>query len=120
MSFSRNSPLIDFQLFLNILILSSWEKELEISNQSSVFSENKLKSMSNNDNNKKQPLNTSLLKGFFAGVVFSHINKRFVIGTLVGTAVGIFIEQNFQDIPNVKIITNDWMETLKTAVKPKK
>ena len=73
--------------------------------------------MSSDD--KKKPLNLPLLKGFVAGVVFSHINKRFVLGALVGSGIGMFIEQNFQDIPNVKIVGNQLIENLKAIVKPK-
>ena len=32
----------------------------------------------NNNGGKKNPLDSSLLKGFAAGILFSHINKRFV------------------------------------------
>lgn len=69
---------------------------------------------------KKQPVNSGLVKGFLAGVLFSHINKRFIIGTLVGICAGMFVDQNITDIPNVRIIANDWIETFKSATKPKK
>jgi len=68
---------------------------------------------------RKQPLNTALIKGFFAGVIFSHINKRFMIGALIGTGLGMFAEQNFQNIPNVKEIGDEWISFIKSINKPK-
>lgn len=76
--------------------------------------------MSDDEKNKKQPLNSSLLKGFIAGVLFSHINKRFVIGALIGTLGGMFAEQNYKELPNIKLIANDWIEHIKEGSKPRK
>ena len=47
---------------------------------------------------QKTKLDTSLLKGFVAGVVFSHINKRLILGFLVGTLAGAYIQQNYMKV----------------------
>lgn len=51
---------------------------------------------------KKQPTPISFLKGFLAGVLVSHISKRFILGLLAGTLTGVYAEQNFQEVPNAK------------------
>ena len=51
---------------------------------------------------KKQPTPTSFLKGFIAGVLVSHISKRFIFGILAGALTGVYVEQNFQNIPDAK------------------
>lgn len=67
----------------------------------------------------KTKLDASLLKGFVAGVVFSHINKRLVLGFLVGSIAGAYIQQNYADIPNVEEIAQDWIAHVRRALNKK-
>lgn len=75
--------------------------------------------MSTGDGPEKESLNTSAIKGFLAGVVFSHINKRLIIGAVAGSFIGMFVEQNIKDVPDVKEKGKEWFEVLKTAFGPK-
>jgi len=75
--------------------------------------------MNDNNDRKKNPLDSALLKGFLAGVLFSHINKRFLLGSFAGIGVGMFIEQNYNDIPDVKKTLRDCIDSIKSATKPK-
>lgn len=74
----------------------------------------------NSSGEKKNPLDLPLLKGFVAGVIFSHLNKRLIAGLLVGTISGIYIQQNYSDIPRVEATIRDWVEKLKDSVKKSK
>lgn len=74
----------------------------------------------NNNDRKKNPLDSALLKGFVTGVLVSHINKRFILGAIVGTGVGMFVEQNYTEIPDVKQAVSECIENIKSATKPKK
>lgn len=68
----------------------------------------------------KQPFNWSLAKGFLAGVIFSHINKVFVLSAAVGLCGGMYVEQNFDNIPNVKVAVREWIAAIKSSVPEKK
>ena len=50
----------------------------------------------------KKIFDWAFVKGFAAGVIISNINKVFVLGALIGTVSGIYIEQNYEQIPHVK------------------
>ena len=71
------------------------------------------------DTDKKQPPNLSLVKGFIAGVIFSHINKVFVLSAVVGVAGGMWVEQNISGVPNVKQVTSEWIRTFKKTISKK-
>ena len=75
--------------------------------------------MSDSNDRKKNPLDSALLKGFLAGVLFSHINKRFILGSFAGIGIGMFIEQNYKEIPDVKKTLSDCIDSIKSANKPK-
>ena len=62
------------------------------------------------DSSKKAALDYSFIKGFVVGVVFSHINKRLLLGMLVGTLTGAYIQQNYQGIPNVEETAKNWLK----------
>ena len=42
------------------------------------------------------------------------------MGSLVGTGIGMFIEQNYTDIPDVKKTISELIEEIKTAANSKK
>lgn len=62
---------------------------------------------------KKERLSSSLLKGFAAGIIVSHINKTLVLGVLVGTAAGLYVEQNYKSVPNVEKELKKFWEKVK-------
>ena len=68
---------------------------------------------------QKTKLDTSLLKGFVAGVVFSHINKRLILGFLVGTLAGAYIQQNYEGVPVVEETAKEWLENIRSALNKK-
>ena len=70
-------------------------------------------------NKEKRKLDGSLLKGFVAGVVFSHINKSLLLGFLFGSLAGAYIQQNYQDIPNVEDTAREWAANFRSALNKK-
>ena len=64
----------------------------------------------------KASLDYSFIKGFVAGVVFSHINKRLLFGLLVGSVTGAYIQQNFEGIPNVEETAKKLVLSIREAV----
>ena len=72
------------------------------------------------DSSKKAALDYSFIKGFVVGVVFSHINKRLLLGMLVGTLTGAYIQQNYQRIPNVEETAKKLAQTIREALEKKK
>jgi hypothetical protein len=69
--------------------------------------------------NKKNPLDLPLIKGFVAGVIFSHLNKRLIGGIIIGTVSGIYIQQNYVNIPNVESTIKEWVEKTRQALEKK-
>lgn len=69
---------------------------------------------------KKNPLDLPLLKGFAAGVIFSHLNKRLIAGLLVGTVSGIYIQQNYAEVPHVETTIKNWIDKLKESMNKKR
>lgn len=72
------------------------------------------------DSSKKAALDYSFIKGFVVGVVFSHINKRLLLGMLVGTLTGAYIQQNYHGIPNVEETAKKLAQTIREALEKKK
>lgn len=68
----------------------------------------------------KVALDYSFLKGFVAGVVFSHFDKRLVLGLLVGTLTGAYIQQNYEGIPNVEEKAKNLMQSIRDAMEKRK
>lgn len=58
----------------------------------------------------KAAIDYSFTKGVVAGVVFSHINKRLLLGILVGTLTGAYIQQNYQGIPISRKRRKSWLK----------
>ena len=54
------------------------------------------------EDGEKRSFDWTFVKGFAAGILISNINKVFVLGGLVGTLSGIYIEQNYGQMPHVK------------------
>lgn len=69
---------------------------------------------------KKAALDYSFLKGFAAGVVFSHVNKRLILGLFAGTLTGAYIQQNYEGIPNVEDMAKRFMQSIRDAMNTKK
>ena len=72
------------------------------------------------DSSEKAALDYSFIKGFVVGVVFSHINKRLLLGMLVGTLTGAYIQQNYRGIPNVEKTAKKLAQTIREALEKKK
>ena len=51
---------------------------------------------------EKKSFDWTFVKGFAAGLVVSHINKTLMLGVLLGTVSGIYVEQNYDSIPHVR------------------
>lgn len=68
----------------------------------------------------KAAIDYSFTKGVVAGVVFSHINKRLLLGILVGTLTGAYIQQNYQGIPNIEETAKKLAQTIREAMEKKK
>ena len=71
-------------------------------------------------NSKKAALDYSFLKGFVVGVVFSHVNKRLILGIVVGTLTGAYIQQNYDGIPNVEETAKKFVQSVRDAMNKKK
>ena len=69
---------------------------------------------------KKATLDYSFLKGFAFAVVFSHVNKRFILGLVAGTLTGAYIQQNYEGIPNVEDMTKRFVQSIRDAMNKKK
>ena len=72
------------------------------------------------DNSKKAALDYSFLKGFAAGVVFSHVNKRLILGLVAGTLTGAYIQQNYEGIPNVEETAKRFVQSIRDAMNKRK
>ena len=59
---------------------------------------------------KKLLFDPTVIKAFLAGVVISHLSKNLLVGVLVGTLSGIYVQQNVSGVPSV---TDSWKEFLK-------
>ena len=62
----------------------------------------------------------SFFKGIFAGVFFSHLNKRLTLGIVVGTLTGVYIQQNYEGIPNVEDMPKRFVQSIRDAMSKKK
>lgn len=47
-------------------------------------------------------LEPGVLKAFVVGLVVGNLNKGLVLGFILGTMGGVYIQQNFTNIPNVR------------------
>ena len=68
---------------------------------------------------EKKEISVSLLKGFAAGVILSHINKNLILGLVVGTLGGCYIQQNYSGMPDVSKTAKEWLNTIREAMKKK-
>ena len=55
-----------------------------------------------NGEEKKKSFDWTFIKGFAAGLLVSHLSKNLMLGFLIGTVSGFYVEQNFRNIPDVK------------------
>lgn len=58
----------------------------------------------NNDGERelRPVLEPGVLKAFVAGLVMGNLNKGLVLGFILGTMGGVYIQQNFVNIPDVR------------------
>ena len=68
---------------------------------------------------EKKEISASLFKGFAAGVILSHINKNLILGLVVGTLGGCYIQQNYSGMPDVSKTAKEWLNTIRDAMKKK-
>ena len=47
-------------------------------------------------------LGPAVLKAFVAGLVVGNMNKGLVLGFLLGAVGGVYIQQNFTQVPDVR------------------
>jgi hypothetical protein len=72
-----------------------------------------------NSSNDKREISGSFIRGFAAGVILSHINKNLILGLLIGTLAGCYVQQNYTGIPDVSETATEWVNTLKESIKKK-
>ncbi len=72
-----------------------------------------------NSSRDKKEISGSFLKGFGAGVILSHVNKNLILGLLIGTLAGCYVQQNYTGIPDVSETAVEWANTLKESIKKK-
>ena len=65
---------------------------------------------------KKATFDGALVKGFLAGVLFSHINKRLMLGFIAGVVGGAYIQQNYDDLPDVEATVREWFEAVRSNI----
>lgn len=58
------------------------------------------------------------LKGFGAGLLVAHFNRHLVLGTLLGTAAGMYYQQEY-GAPDVKQQIDDVKEKIKYILQTK-
>ena len=70
---------------------------------------------SSGNSESKKPLTVGLpmVKGFIAGIVFSHLNKNLILGFLLGGLAGVYAQQNFSGLPDVAETFRDFMRRFK-------
>ena len=73
------------------------------------------KSQDTDEGKGKKSFDWTFVKGFAAGVIISNINKIFVLGALIGTISGIYVEQNYDQIPHVKTEVNKVLKSIQDA-----
>ena len=50
----------------------------------------------------KPVLEAGVLKAFVVGLVVGNLNKGLILGFLLGTVGGVYIQQNFARVPDVR------------------
>ena len=72
-----------------------------------------------NSASEKKEVSGSFFKGFAAGVILSHVNKNLILGLLIGTLAGCYVQQNYTGIPDVNETVSEWMNAVREAIKKK-
>ncbi|EGD76420.1 hypothetical protein PTSG_07539 [Salpingoeca rosetta] len=67
----------------------------------------------------EQRVEYPFIKGFAAGLFVAHFNRHLLMGALLGTAAGMYYQQEF-GAPDVKQVYDDTCEKLKDLLKPPK
>lgn len=61
------------------------------------------------DRDEKPELQTGVVKAFVAGVVLANLSKNLLLGTIVGSLAGAYIQQNFVGLPDIKKTWKDFI-----------
>lgn len=56
----------------------------------------------NNERELRPVLEPGVLKAFVAGLVMGNLNKGLVLGFILGAMGGVYVQQNFVNIPDVR------------------
>ena len=73
----------------------------------------------NNSAGNKREISGSFIKGFTAGIILSHINKNLILGLVIGTLAGCYVQQNYTGIPDVSETATEWMNTIRESIRKK-
>ena len=61
------------------------------------------------ENSELRPvLEPGVLKAFVVGLVVGNLNKGLVLGFLLGAMGGVYAQQNFTQVPDVKSVWHDF------------
>ena len=61
------------------------------------------------ENSELRPvLEPGVLKAFVVGLVVGNLNKGLVLGFLLGAMGGVYAQQNFTQVPDVKSVWQDF------------
>ena len=60
-----------------------------------------------NERELKPVLEAGVLKAFVAGLIVGNLNKGLILGFMLGTMGGVYIQQNFAQIPDVRTVWSD-------------
>ena len=68
---------------------------------------NGVRTTSHDERELKPMLEPGVLKAFVAGLVVGNLNKGLVLGFLLGAMGGVYVQQNFTQVPNVREV---WLD----------
>lgn len=60
-----------------------------------------------NEHELKPVLEPGVLKAFVAGLIVGNLNKGLILGFMLGAMGGVYIQQNFTQIPDVRAVWSD-------------
>ena len=70
------------------------------------------------ERDKRKPLlEPGVIKAFAAGMVIGNLNKHVMLGFLVGLAGGVFVQQNYSSVPDVRDTWRDFCHRVRESKK---